>query len=797
MSVEGTQLIFSELLERHGHIRVPLIQRDFAQGRTDQQEVRDEFLGALHQALCLPPASELLPLNLDFIYGSVEGEGTGNFQPLDGQQRLTTLFLLHWYLAWRDDCGEAFRMLCADGKISRFSYRVRPSSKEFFDALVLFSPPKAPDEVDNVSLLLADQPWYFRGWRLDPTIQSALVMLDALHNRFQNEHGLYARLTDTVQPAITFQLLDLRNFGLSDDLYIKMNARGKPLTPFETFKARYEQILSELFPEETRLLNGQKVGISEFFSRRMDTQWSDFFWPHRDKDSHVFDAAVMNVFRAVILITRLPQSEDFIESITRVRNRFTKNSYAFFHQGEWLDVAFSEALITLLENWSDGGKGFSRQLPDNRYFDEEVIFEKILSEPELLGYEEIVQFSAYLQFLKVYAGRVDSAIFQEWMRVVFNLSVNTEYNRPADLQRSFSAIVDLMPNMTTILDYLAQPDTKISGFNLQQIAEEQLKARLLLADKGWWPLLDEAEKHRYFRGQVGFLLHFCGVSTHPAAKGDVKWEASQMPGLQETFSDYLKKATAMFDNNGLHKLPGYRWERALLAVGDYLFPDRLNHSLLVNSQSGTSSWKLLLRTAGAGSAQGEVLHGLWDKLSNAQDLSVQLDGVIDGASDDDPWRAALIKTPAAIEYCSRRMIRRADNGLIYLLSKSQMNGAHAELFTYSLYHRVLIPAKKNGDLKLVMHSYWEVNTSEEEPGIKLTGRFGGQPLSFFIEFHNNHYLITLSISQPLSSLHSTLIQKLGFALSEQNFIKNCQQGDIENVIFEIDQYLAKTGDGHG
>ena len=41
-----------------------------------------------------------------------------------------------------------------------------------------------------------------------------------------------ARLTDTEHPAITFQLLDLENFGLSDDLYIKMNARGKPLTNF-------------------------------------------------------------------------------------------------------------------------------------------------------------------------------------------------------------------------------------------------------------------------------------------------------------------------------------------------------------------------------------------------------------------------------------------------------------------------------------------------------------------------------------------------------------------------------------
>ena len=46
---------------------------------------------------------------------------------------------------------------------------------------------------------------------------------------------------------ITFQLLKLDEFGLSDDLYIKMNARGKPLTNFETFKARFGQDLEALF----------------------------------------------------------------------------------------------------------------------------------------------------------------------------------------------------------------------------------------------------------------------------------------------------------------------------------------------------------------------------------------------------------------------------------------------------------------------------------------------------------------------------------------------------------------------
>lgn len=791
MSDDGAQLIFSELLERHGRIRVPLIQRDYAQGRIEEDEVRNEFLAALHEALLLLPESDRLPLNLDFIYGSVEDKN--GFQPLDGQQRLTTLFLLHWYLSWRDECSEAFRDLCMDGAASRFSYQVRPSSKEFFDQLVGHTPSQTPDEVEKVSALLQDQPWYFRSWRLDPTIQSALVMLDALHERFQDTHGLYARLTDTEQPAITFQLLDLRNFGLSDDLYIKMNARGKPLTSFETFKARYEQILRDQFPDETRLIDGVPVSASEYFSRRMDTRWADFFWPHRDPETHVFDEAVMNVFRAVILITRSPKSELFDKDITDLRYRWQKNSYPFFQQRNWLDAPFFETLVCLLDIWSGGEGGLIPKLPDERYFKEESVLKQILSEPSGLDYDDIVQFAAYAQFLKKHEDAPDPAAFQEWMRVVFNLSVNTEYNRPADLQRSLSELANLAPHMTTILEYLAGPESDIGGFNRQQVAEERLKARLLLTDDGWRALIDQAEGHGYFQGQIGFLLRFSGVSSHPAATGDQEWMASETRGLQQAFSDYLRKAAAMFGNRGLNSLPDHRWERALLSLGDYMLEARLNHSFLVDSQTDPVSWKRLLRDAASGTQQGDVLRRLWDKLSGSENLIDQLDEVISGASVSEVWRAALIETPAAIEYCGMRRIRHEPNGVIYLLRKIQLNGAHAELFTYCLYQNILKSAKIDGRLRTLTPYYDETTSSDDPPGVWLKGNCLGESTNLFIQFQSGTYIISLWPQEALPEQLSQLLLDLGFAPGENGFHKHCQTESIETDILELDQYMTKAG----
>lgn len=75
-------------------IVIPKIQRDYAQGRENKKvsKIRDRFLDALYQAI-----TEDKPIKLDFIYGEIKENR--DFIPLDGQQRLTTLFLLHYYAA--------------------------------------------------------------------------------------------------------------------------------------------------------------------------------------------------------------------------------------------------------------------------------------------------------------------------------------------------------------------------------------------------------------------------------------------------------------------------------------------------------------------------------------------------------------------------------------------------------------------------------------------------------------------------------------------------------------------------
>lgn len=101
-------------------IAIPIIQRDYAQGRQDPDvnRIRSCFLDSLYAAVTEKP------ITLDFIYGNIDDKGI--MTPLDGQQRLTTLFLLHWYAARKQNIPvEDMEFL------KRFSYETRYSARYF------------------------------------------------------------------------------------------------------------------------------------------------------------------------------------------------------------------------------------------------------------------------------------------------------------------------------------------------------------------------------------------------------------------------------------------------------------------------------------------------------------------------------------------------------------------------------------------------------------------------------------------------------------------------------------------
>ena len=126
------------------YIRIPNLQRAYAQGRnTDKAiEIRNNFITDLKKAL-----DEEKPLSLDTVYGEMKN---GTFTPLDGQQRLTTLFLLHLYLwCYQDtDTGNQLPEFLADNEGNpRFCYATRTASEDFCKYLIKKDFKECPSEL--------------------------------------------------------------------------------------------------------------------------------------------------------------------------------------------------------------------------------------------------------------------------------------------------------------------------------------------------------------------------------------------------------------------------------------------------------------------------------------------------------------------------------------------------------------------------------------------------------------------------------------------------------------------------
>lgn len=232
-------------------IVIPKIQRNYAQGRYDEHatRVRENFLNAIYDGI-----EKGNGLTLDFIYG--HKNDIGEFIPLDGQQRLTTLFLLYWYAARKAQRTDATFL-------QHFTYQTRYSARDFCTHLAdgHFNPFTSGFK-GTLSEEIRDQSWFPDDWIHDGTISSMLVMLDAIDEKFKAVEKLFDKLS-----TVRFYFISLEQLKLTDDIYVKMNSRGKPLTDFENFKAELEKTLEQV-----------DKGVAKSIAEKIDTSWTDLFW---------------------------------------------------------------------------------------------------------------------------------------------------------------------------------------------------------------------------------------------------------------------------------------------------------------------------------------------------------------------------------------------------------------------------------------------------------------------------------------------------------------------------------------
>ena len=474
-------------------IVIPIIQRDYAQGRKGQDinRVRERFLDSLHSAITDKP------ITLDFIYGDIDEDGV--LYPLDGQQRLTTLFLLHWYAAKKEAVPESEYSF-----LYNFSYETRYSARDFCRKLIEFTPAFQ----EEISKEIINQYWFPLDWKKDPTISSMLVVLDAIHEKFSDVDNIWDKLKDN---AITFYFLAIEDMGLTDDLYIKMNSRGKPLTQFEHFKAELERKISLVDKD-----------LSQRILSKIDREWTELLWQYRDKDNgNVIDDEFLRYFKFICDIIcykngNSPQGKSHDE-FDLLNEYFTGHKDDVIKNIEILESYFdcwcaleketpSEFLSRFISH-----KHEARKIKiDNR--DEIDIFKDCLKKySDISGrrrafpLNRIVMLYGIICYL-LNKSQISEAQFARRLRIINNLIMNSEYEISDSESRTSG---NRMPAILKQVDYIMKTgeiNTDIeNNFSVIQLEEEIDKINWLKYNPDKSNQLFALEDHNLLYGQIGIL----------------------------------------------------------------------------------------------------------------------------------------------------------------------------------------------------------------------------------------------------------------------------------------------------
>lgn len=602
-----SQTTFWNLLKEN-KIEIPIIQRDYAQGREGKEYLRQTFLESLKEAL-----DENKVLKLDFVYGSTEN---GVLQPLDGQQRLTTLWLLHWYIAMR-----AGKLNEAGDTLKKFTYETRISSREFCEELCKAENFESFDG-NNIVSYITSLTWFYSSWKQDPTIQSMLRMLggtqkkgkggtdipDGIEEVFKDkkkeDFGKYWEKLKSDNAPIVFYYLPLKDFGLSDDLYIKMNGRGKQLTNFENFKADLVGYIQEKAEEENKKWKNLASSVNGI-PAKLDTEWTDIFWQNKTDDGRIDEIyfAFLNRYFLHYAIANLDANEnspiwklygdksddsalsydngfqmyaDTIEKKLQVetsqeqntseKNLLEKLSALYANVKQIVDKVVKDQTCNDIQSINDKIRSYLPEwfspfdfIPQykkdkGKYEVSKDSFGNNLYKVTTLNQSPRVVFFGICRYLEE-SGSFDERQFKRWMRVVCNLTENNTVDTIDAMRSRIKLINELSCHCTDIYGFLSDETSEIkSDAAKEQLVEEIAKAKQILKGnydgnlaelkgKTWEDVIIEAENYAFFKGAIRFLFRNEN-GAWDWKDFDTKWENAKEifnnGGLSEEYADEAK-----------------------------------------------------------------------------------------------------------------------------------------------------------------------------------------------------------------------------------------------------------------
>lgn len=686
--ITGETYTLAELFSGERRIIIPDLQRDYCWGDENNTKSTGEkgelVSGFVNNLLAQFNEYDKDYLNLGLFYGYEVP--ANHIQLCDGQQRLTTLYLLLGMInkktiEHKDDTllteGKFRRYLISDFEYKHddrepyLNYAIRETSLYFLSDLVCKFFIGNTDKVENIKS--AD--WYFDYYNLDPSIQSmlkALVKIEKIFGEDSNSSLDFLEFGDWLLNKVTFLYFDMENRKNGEETFVVINTTGESLSSTQNLKPLVLQEKNASF-DNTCFLEGGK-GI--------DKCWEEvetWFWQKRKGDNDTADAGFAEFLRWISIIEQVDKSapeEEQTEKIKKLIQLVLKGTHCDFPYKEISFVKiynYWKALKWIAENLD-----FSTQCDDYLSPSYKVIFdprnpgdgegnEKISR--NAIGQTDCFVLLPVLKYIYENISTIESdtnkqknakriyEFFHNLIRVDnVQKSVNTLFGDTIEI------INLILKNNGDLVD-LIDPNVDASNISKQILSGEEKKKLEILrnsttdrekVEDAFW----KAQEHKIWSGEILPMIEWA-----TDVNGD--FDLGEFKKYAEKFAEvFAGECNANIDNTT---------RRALLTRELKDFPRIF--SGYTNKCFGWrwSDWQVLIKD------NKDKFKCFFDDLLNGVTLQKMID---DYANITDKFYR-FVKNPELLAYCEQKNIQKWDSS--YRLVKKQNATTFLELETFYLY----------------------------------------------------------------------------------------------------------------
>jgi len=543
---------------------IPEIQREYVWG--DNEKVIVSFFESIRRKLGEFCPNSKLPLNnnkvnVGFLYSYKPDYVTTNQDRfldenlIDGQQRFTSLFLLLFFAAIKEERKQDFLSLIrfdSDQKMC-FTFKVREKTKYFLHLLI--EKVNSVKDIENIHL----QTWFLKDFKRDPSISSMLKTIQYHIPKVFNDENKYYNILLT---NIVFWHFKTEITSEGEELYITMNARGESLSGNEQAKA-------ELFQLDEDAEKGKKW-----------EKWQHFFWKNRGSNDNS-DKGFNEFLRWIQILSMYEEYnlEHDLDKKTKLKNeiieviRWEKKGLSL--KIEYLSYDNINEYFEIIKSLYDKTEQEQDLIPlrrINKYFKQEW-----LATESTLAYRDLFKFLPVLYFAKLNKD-IDYISLFRLARYFYNLQQISSVDK--------SAVDNVLPALDIVSNLKNQNLTDIANvtdFDTSALTtlEEKFKfylyqnlpegcSREELEEVFWdledYPLNDGRIEHL-------FKLSICQSQNFSKEEYDnISYENLRDQFDKERFMLISKKFKTVFtekSNKISNKLRGYLLMTSLYAIPDW------------------------------------------------------------------------------------------------------------------------------------------------------------------------------------------------------------------------------------